>query len=88
MAVGVIIHGLKENYLYALFLYSFIFKESKKKKKNQFFVTIAAIFHKQTRVSNHKSESGSYMHHFHKVWWQLAFYRILKCFLTIIFYFL
>jgi hypothetical protein len=30
------------------------------------------------RVSNHKSESGSYMHHFHKDWWQLAFYRILK----------
>jgi hypothetical protein len=26
----------------------------------------------------HKFESGSYMHHFHKVWWQLAFYRILK----------
>jgi hypothetical protein len=32
------------------------------------------------QTSNHKSESGSYMHHFHKVWWQLAFYRILNMF--------
>ena len=71
--------------IYALFLYNLvatllftIFKELKKKKIYIFFVTIAAIFHKRTRVSNHKSESGSYMHHFHKVWWQLAFYRILK----------
>jgi hypothetical protein len=35
-------------------------------------------FSQATRVSKNKSESGSYMHHFHKVWWQLAFYRILK----------
>ena len=38
------------------------------------------IWVKATRFSNHKPESGSYMHHFHNVcsnWWQLAFYRIL-----------
>jgi hypothetical protein len=29
-------------------------------------------------IPHQTSESGSYMHHFHKVWWQLAFYRILK----------
>jgi hypothetical protein len=36
---------------------------------------IATIFHKRPGLP---TESGSYMHHFHKVWWQLAFYRIKK----------
>jgi hypothetical protein len=54
MAVGVIIHGLKENYIYALFLYSLVatlalynIQRIKKNNKNLFFVTIAAIFHKR-----------------------------------------
>jgi hypothetical protein len=41
--------------------------------------SVCKLFQKSAiRVSNHKSESGSYIHHFHEDWWQLAFYRILK----------
>jgi hypothetical protein len=45
---------VRKRIIYALFLYSLvatllftIFKELKRKKKNLFFVTIAAIFHKR-----------------------------------------
>jgi hypothetical protein len=44
---------------------------------NLFFVTIAAIFHKRPGIAT-ISLKVDHMHHFHKVWWQLAFYRILK----------
>jgi hypothetical protein len=55
-----------------------VFKELK--KNNLFLVTIAAIFHKRPGLAtiSLKVDHTMYMHHFHKVWWQLAFYRILK----------
>ena len=84
MAVGVIIHGLKENYICIVPLQfgsnigSLQFLKNQKKKNC--LVTIAAIFHKRPGLATISLEVDTYMHRFHQVWWQLALYRILKYF--------